>query len=126
MFYRADADQTDMPAILKMPQLASLDEPSERRMFQRKNAEGRIVGHRIDHTISARRNPRLSLELQDVSVGGIAAWSEGPLEEGEHLTVVFPPRGMRSGWDAFGRVVRCQEGEMGYRVAVEFEQLMAA
>jgi hypothetical protein len=30
------------------------------------------------------------------------------------------------GWDAYGRVVRCDASTFGYRVAVEFDTLPAA
>jgi hypothetical protein len=49
-----------------------------------------------------------------------------PLQKGERLSVFFPPQGVNRGWDAYGRVVRCEPSALGYRVAVEFDPLPAA
>lgn len=123
-----------MVALLKMPRLTSTpaDEAVrgpmtlERRVFERKEARYHVEGHRVDHTLMARRQPHLSLALRDLSVGGLSAVSDVRLEEGERLAVFFPPQGIRSGWDAYGRVVRCEPSALGYRVAVEFDSLPAA
>jgi hypothetical protein len=117
-----------MVAFLKMPDSNWFmgNTADNRRMFERKPAQGEATGHRIDHTISARQNPRLTLNLRDLSAGGLGALADRPLDEGEHLTVEIPRRGLVPGWDAVGRVVRCEASAMGYRVALEFESMMAA
>jgi hypothetical protein len=116
-----------MVALLKMPAyLNSTDPWSERRMFPRKEVHISVQGHRLDHTIQARQEPRMALALRDLSLGGLSAISDRPLNAGEHLSVVFPPQGTLRGWDAFGRVIRCDPSGMGYRVAVEFDALPAA
>jgi PilZ domain-containing protein len=116
-----------MVALLKMPAyLNSADPWSERRMFPRKEVHAQVQSHRLDHTIQARQDPRVSLALRDLSLGGLSAISERPLNRGEHLSVVFPPQGTLRGWDAFGRVIRCDPSGMGYRIAVEFDALPAA
>jgi hypothetical protein len=102
------------------------DSADNRRIFERKPAEGEATGHRIDHTISARQNPRLTLNLRDLSAGGLGVLADRPLNEGEHLTVEIPRRGLVPGWDAVGRVVRCEPSAMGYRVGLEFDSRMAA
>ncbi len=99
---------------------------AERRMFERKEVHTRVEGKRTDHSIAAHRWPHLSLALRDLSLGGLSAISGAPLEPGERLTVFFPPQGANRGWDAYGRVVRCEPSSMGYRVAVEFDRLPAA
>jgi hypothetical protein len=116
-----------MVALLKMPQsLAAEEQVDERRMFPRRQVHARIQGRRIDHTLSARRDPFLSLYTHDLSVGGLSASSDRPLELGEHVTVFFPPQGSSRGWDAYGRVLRCSPSAMGWRVALEFDPLPAA
>ena len=45
---------------------------------------------------------------------------------GERLNVIFPPQAYRGGWDAYGRVIRCDPSSIGYRVAVAFDPLPAA
>jgi hypothetical protein len=106
---------------------------AERRMFPRRETTGRVTGKRIDHALPALRKPCLTLELRDVSIGGLSALSPAPLERGERLTVTFPAHGVfsvggagRAGWDAVGRVVRCEQSGLGYRVAVEFEAVPTA
>jgi hypothetical protein len=42
------------------------------------------------------------------------------------VSVFFPPQGASRGWDAYGRVIRCEPSGMGYRIAVEFDPLPAA
>jgi hypothetical protein len=124
-----------MVALLKMPRLVTDADESygvgqvaqlERRQFERKEVRYRVEGRRMDHTLTARRQPHLSLALRDLSVGGLSAMTDVPLAEGESLSVFFPPQGINRGWDAYGRVVRCEPSAMGYRVAVEFDSLPAA
>jgi hypothetical protein len=99
---------------------------SDRRVFERRPASGEVLGHRIDHTLSARQNPKLNLRLNDLSLGGLAATADRTLEQGEHLSIRFPRRGLNPGWDACGRVIRCQPSALGYRIAIEFDSLLAA
>jgi hypothetical protein len=68
----------------------------------------------------------MTLHLRDVSVGGLSAISPTELQEGEQLAVFVPRNGIQGGWDAIGRVVRCEPSTMGYRVAMEFASLPAA
>jgi len=99
---------------------------AERRVFPRKETTGRIQGRRLDHTISARREPVLALSLRDLSAGGMSALSQTPVQKGERVSVSFPPQGVQRGWDAFGRVIRCDASGFGYRVAVEFDPVALA
>ncbi|HUB26389.1 MAG TPA: PilZ domain-containing protein [Tepidisphaeraceae bacterium] len=117
-----------MVAMLKQPAFEYLSEEGvvDRRMFQRKPTSGAAQGRRIDHTLSARQNPRLRLDLRDLSVGGLSAIADYPLERGERLGVFVESRGLKRGWDAFGHVVRCEASATGYRIAIEFDSLPAA
>jgi len=118
----------EIPETLKMPGVGRFanSSNSNRRIFERTPANGQVLGHRIDHTISARQNPRLNLQLNDVSIGGLAALSDEPLAPGERLCVTFPRRGLAPGWNASGRIIRCEPSATGYRVAIEFDRLLAA
>jgi hypothetical protein len=98
----------------------------ERRMFPRRETTQAVVGRRLDHSVVARRQPVLELSLRDVSVGGLSAVTGTPLTPGERIAVAFPPEGLRLGWDARGRVIRCEPTMDGYRVAVEFESTPSA
>jgi len=115
-----------MVALLKMPDFVSDESGAERRMFDRTPASGRVQGHRMDHTISARRNPRLMFDLRDLSIGGMKAMADDPLENGEHVSVTFPRKGLVPAWNASGRVIRCMPSPVGYQIALEFEPLLAA
>ena len=100
---------------------------AERRMFPRKAVSARVEGRRLDHSIDARQQPQLSLMLRDVSIGGLGAVSSMPVNRGERITVFFPPQGPARGWDAYGRVIRCDPTPTGgYRLAVAFDPLPAA
>jgi hypothetical protein len=115
-----------MVALLKMPESTAVDPWAERRMFPRKTIHATVQGNRMDHTVEARQMPRLSLMLRDLSFGGLSAICDHPLKQGEQLAVFFPRENGRLGWDACGRVLRCDPSGVGYRVAVEFDPLPAA
>jgi hypothetical protein len=116
-----------MVALLQSPyQIGRDTDESERRFFPRKEIHTRIEGLRLDHSLAARRQPQVSLALRDLSAGGLSAISQTPMHHGERVTIFFPPQGASRGWDAYGRVVRCEPSGMGYRVALEFETLPAA
>ena len=122
-----------MVAMLKMPMridsMTAWESPSkgaERRVFPRKEVHAAIEGKRIDHTVEARRTPKFHLHVRDLSFGGMSALCPLPLERGERLSMAFPPLGSTSGWDAQGRVLRCDQSPMGYRIAVEFDLQAAA
>jgi len=115
-----------MVAMLKMPNLRIGPKSAERRVFPRREAHVRCEAKRLDYTLDACKQPHLSLALRDLSVGGLSALSDTPLDAGERVSVFFPPHGPMRGWDAYGRIVRCEASTFGYRVAVEFDTLPAA
>jgi len=122
-------ERTDMVALLKQPR--GFDQtfklrPDERRTCARKEIQVRVEGKRIDHTLSARQQPHISLSLRDLSLGGLSGLSDLPLQAGERIAVFFPPHGSNRGWDAYGRVIRCDPCHQGYRIAVEFDPIAAA
>jgi hypothetical protein len=116
-----------MVALLSRPTLKLTEQDgAERRLFPRKEVHTRVQGRRMDHSIAAHRHPYLSLSLRDLSIGGLSAISQNPVDRGERVAIFFPPEGIKRGWDAFGRVLRCEPSSLGYRVAVEFDPLPAA
>jgi hypothetical protein len=115
-----------MVALLKMPNRFAAASQQERRMFPRKEVEAEVKANRTDHTVPARRDPRVTLSLRDLSLGGLCASTQTPLEPGERLAVFFPAQGTFGGWDALGRVLRCIPTGFGYRIAVEFDPLPTA
>ena len=99
---------------------------SDLRMFERKEQKMIAEGRRLDHSLAAHRAPRLRLAVRDMSVNGMSALCEQPMEKGEHIGLSFPADGGHRAWGAYGRVVRCEPSALGYRVAVEFDPLPAA
>jgi hypothetical protein len=98
----------------------------ERRVFPRKEIHARVEGRRLDHALCVYKRPTVSLAIRDLSAGGLSAISDTPLLPGERVTVFFPPQGIKRGWDAYGRIIRCEPSALGYRVAIEFDVLPAA
>jgi hypothetical protein len=96
----------------------------ERRFFPRREIQERIESLRLDH--AARHEPHVSLALRNVSAGGLSALSDLPLSSGERIALFFPPQGAQRGWDARGRVLRCDPSACGYHIAVEFDRVAAA
>ncbi len=113
-----------MVALFKMPE--RVGSPEDRRVFPRKEFHAEVESCRMDHSVKARREPRFSLSLRDLSMGGLSAISNVALEQGERLAVYFPKQGQLNEWDAQGRVIRCEPSSFGYRVAVEFDPLPMA
>jgi len=115
-----------MVALLKMPKSFAIQSAAEKRIFPRKEVHADVMANRVDHSIPAHREPKVTMALRDLSLGGMSAISPTPLSSGEKLTVFFPPLGSNGGWDAVGRVIRCIPSAMGYRVAVEFDPVAMA
>ncbi|MGE5610102.1 MAG: PilZ domain-containing protein [Bacillota bacterium] len=98
----------------------------ERRLFPRQEVNLFAHARRLDHTLEAHQQPRLTLTVRDLSLSGLSALVDVPLNHGEHIGVSFPAQNTQRPWDAFGHVVRCEPSALGYRVAVEFDLLPAA
>lgn len=109
-----------------VPMMKLVPNGAERRIFERKEVHSHIQGKRLDHTVHARREPFLNLSLRDLSLGGLSAISQTALGSGERVNVFFPPQGINRGWDALGRVIRCEPSGFGYRIAVEFDPMPMA
>jgi hypothetical protein len=82
--------------------------------------------HRLDHSLAAHRQPRMSLAVRDLSMNGLSAITDQPVSRGEHVGISFPADNGQRSWGAVGRVVRCEPEDQGYRIAVEFDPLPAA
>jgi len=113
----------DYAALAYLPAAA---EDADRRMFPRKVWRASVEGRRLDHSLPARQQPQLTLDLRDLSVGGLSAITQLPLAKGERVAVYFPAQGIQRGWNACGHVVRCEPTALGYRVALQFDPLPSA
>jgi len=114
----------DYAAIAYIPRATAED--ADRRMFPRKVWRASVEARRLDHSIPARQQPQVTLELRDLSVGGLSAIAPLPLARGERVAVFFPGEGIQRGWNACGQVVRCEPTALGYRVALQFDPLPTA
>jgi hypothetical protein len=115
-----------MAAMVRISDRQSSSDYDNRRTFQRKEIHLRVEGRRLDPSVEARQQPHLSLALRDLSLGGLSAISHAPVTSGERLSVFFPPEGTSRGWDAYGKVVRCEPSSMGFRIALAFDPLPMA
>ena len=109
-----------------IPRIPAPAKDADRRMFPRKVWRAAVEGRRLDHSIPARQQPQITLELRDLSVGGLSAMTQLPLAKGEWVVVFFPAEGIQRGWNAWGHVVRCEPTALGYRVALQFDPLPTA
>ncbi len=92
--------------------------PDDRRMFARRPA-------RVDvHACIARDGEPLQMEVRDLSVGGVGAWTNRAIARGETIAFSFPPEGFQRGFNTRGKVVRCEPSATGFRIGVEFDRLL--
>lgn len=104
---------THVSAQLAEP-LTPLDH-DERRRHPRYAVRLRAEARRLDDTELAKRHPRVGLTLQNLSDGGLAAITRCAVQVGERLAIQIDQSRV------VGRVVRCMEDALGYRVAMRFE-----
>ena len=96
--------------------------------YETERAERALVveGRRLDHSVWARREPRVRLVVREHDCDHAAGTCDVPLLYGEQMVLRFPAHAGRLGWNAFGRVVACEAEDGGYRVTVSFGPLPAA
>jgi hypothetical protein len=71
------------------PALSIVPAGAERRVFVRKEMEAKVIARRLDHTVSAKQQPRLICTLRDLSQGGLCAFSPRRMEVGERVSFSF-------------------------------------
>jgi len=69
---------------------------------------------------SGDRQRVLSLQIKDISKGGVCGVVESEVLSDEQLILFIPPQGGRGGRDVRGRVTRCDKLEGHYRIGVAF------
>ena len=100
---------------------------AERRMFPRKEVSFRVEGRRLDHAIEARQSRTSAAAAATFRSAGLSAISTMPVGARRAGDGFLPPEGPARGWDAYGRVIRCDPSPAGgYRLAVAFDPLPAA
>ncbi len=98
----------------------------ERRRARRIKLRIRTEARRMDNSLLAQRNPKMSLTIIDVSEGGLSAISRSPVEAGERLLVLFPDDCAPIGGRVFGKVIRCRATAEGWKIAMRFDFTPAA
>ena len=111
----------------KMPaRFDTESEGSERRMFPRREFTHTLKACGASITRSPLIVSRISHWPCATCRSGARRHQPDAAAAGERLAVFFPPQGIKRGWDAYGRVIRCNPSAMGYRIAVEFDPIPAA
>ncbi|MEX2214100.1 MAG: PilZ domain-containing protein [Phycisphaeraceae bacterium] len=100
--------------------------PLERRIDHRKPTHGRVTALLTMTEEEPRRNRICSLELRDVSEGGLGTVSAEELPRGATITVFFPPHGPERGFDMYGKVAWCRPCDDGYEIGLEVARQTAA
>lgn len=76
---------------------------------------------RRSHDAQAYRHPVCSIQLTDMSDGGVGAHTDVPLQPHELVAVFIPPHGNEGGFDLYGHVVRCQPTGDGYDIGIALD-----
>lgn len=90
----------------------------ERRLFPRRPIYGSING-----LVTSNHQP-IQLELRDWSVSGVGGYTNRMIHRGASVTLSFPPDGFKKGFNARGKVVRCEPSATGYRIGIQFDHLL--
>ena len=67
-----------------------------------------------------------TLELLNLSDGGLGAVACDPIDLNSNISVIFSPHGSESGAQLHGRVVRCATTQRGHEIGVRFHARPAA
>lgn len=95
----------------------------ERRRHPRRKAAGQVTAV-IREPDADKDDPAkmLTLDLVDLSDGGIGASSLQPITVGSRITVFFPPHGPEPGFDLAGEVVRCVSRDNLHTIGVALDE----
>lgn len=98
--------------------------------LERRGHERRPIGGRVTAVLTGeddRMRARIcSMQLADISAGGIGAMVQEPLPIGAPVTVFWPPHGAEPGFDLMGTVARCVACDWGYHVGLRVDSRLAA
>ena len=101
--------------------------PFDRRGPNRHNLNGTVTAIQTVPTSSrAHRSQICSLNLLNISMGGLGAIASEPIGVDTAITIFFPPHGPERGMNMFGRVVRCTRKDQGHEVGIAFDARSAA
>ncbi|MDP6152731.1 MAG: PilZ domain-containing protein [Phycisphaeraceae bacterium] len=98
----------------------------ERRVDARFTLNERITAVQAHRDERGRKHRICSLQLMNMSDGGLCAKITEPIELGTTLTMFFPAHGPERGFDRYGQVVRCRRHGWGYEIGVTLAGRAAA
>jgi hypothetical protein len=99
--------------------------PFERRREHRNTLSEQVTAVQSERLGDHRHRIR-SLELRNISDGGLGAWCSEPIETGVPIAVYFPSHGADTGFDLYGHVVRCDNCDGRHDVGIRFDHRAAA
>ncbi len=106
-------------------------EPVDSYLFERRHSLRRATSGQV--TVLLRKTDDhgthyriASLNLLDMSDGGMGGLCNDELSPDSSVAVLFPPHGPERGFDVSGRVVRCQRRAVGHEIGIRFDERRAA
>ncbi|MBN2581675.1 MAG: PilZ domain-containing protein [Planctomycetes bacterium] len=91
----------------------------ERRRYPRYIVPMHVVAVLNDESQGGHKRV-LSVQIKDISKGGVCGVVEDELSGNEQLILFVPPQGGRGGRDVRGRVTRCEKVEGHFRIGMSF------
>ena len=98
----------------------------ERRRSVRHPVSGSATALQSSITPEDNHKRICSIELLNLSDGGLGAVATDPMDLDSNISVIFSPHGPESGIHLHGRVVRCSATERGHEIGVQFHSRSAA
>ena len=105
-------------------------EPESLRFEQRRAKRHQINGRAT--AVSKTRIPEgqqsriRSLQLVNISDGGVGAICQDSFEIGSSIAIFLPPHGAEQGMDVHGEIVRCIRRDYGHEIGIKIAARLAA
>jgi hypothetical protein len=90
----------------------------ERRRHARTQLQMTLKGIRLDPDGG---DPVETLHMTDISRGGMGCYADRPFYPGQRIVLCLPLSGQQGRRNVYATVVRCRQGDDGYRVGLEFD-----
>ena len=90
----------------------------ERRRAVRRRASGRVTAVCRDAADPEGPQRLVTLQLHDLSETGVGATAQEPVSVGSSITLFFPPRDNKPGFDLTGQIVRCHSVDNRHRMGI--------
>ena len=94
----------------------------ERRRHTRTQLQMTLKAIRLDPDGG---DPVDTLHMTDISRGGMGCYADRAFYPGQRIVLCLPLSGRQGRRNVYATVVRCRQGEEGYRVGLEFDNASA-